>query len=134
MELITVVLNCGPMFEEADRLNKLAVKNFDYVEFVKPYNFVGAIKINNGSSNTTNVATIQGFYGVVNKLDKDKYSVIYDIPETIEAPVRNGEVVGSVVVKYGEKIIFKEDLISIDSVDNIDLKYMLDNILNKWYA
>ena len=40
----------------------------------------------------------------------------------------------TVVVKYGEKIIFKEDLISIDSVDNIDLKYMLDNILNKWYA
>lgn len=134
MELITVVLNCGPMFEEADRLNSLAVKNFDYIEFVKPYNFVGSIKINNGSSNTTNVATIQGFYAVINKSERDKYSVIYDIPEVIEAPIKNGDVVGSVVVKYCDDIIFSENLISIDSVDNIDLKYMLDNILNKWYA
>lgn len=134
MELITVLLNCGPMFEEADRLNKLAVNNFEYVELIKPYNFVGTVNINNGSSNTTNVATIKGFSTVIKKGDRQNYIIEYDIPNLIEAPIKNGDKVGSVTVKYDGEIIFEEPLISIDSVDNIGLKYMLDNILNKWYA
>ena len=134
MEIITVLLNCGPMFEEANRLNNMALNNYELVEFVKPYNFVGIVNINNGSSNTTNVATIKGYYDVVKKDDKNKYSVEYDIPNNIDAPIKNGDVVGNVVVKFKNNIVFKGDLISIDNVDNIDLKYMLDNILNKWYA
>lgn len=134
MELITVLLNCGPMFEEADRLNKLAVNNFEYVELIKPYNFVGTVNINNGSSNVTNVATIKGFSTVIKKGDRQNYIIEYDIPNLIEAPIKNGDKVGKVTVKYNGEIIFEEPLISIDSVDNIDLKYMLDNILNKWYA
>lgn len=134
MEIVTVLLNCGPMFEEADRLNNLAVSNYDYVEFVKPYNFVGTVNINNGSSNTTNVATIKGFSTIIRKVDHEKYKVVYDIPESIEAPIKNGEKIGCVSVIFEENVIFEAELVSIDSVDNIDLKYMLDNILNKWYA
>ena len=134
MELITVVLNCGPMFEEADRLNKLAVANYKLLEFVKPYNFVGTININNGSDSQINVATIKGFKTVIKKDEEDKYLVEYDIPESLEAPIKNGENVGRVVVKYNNEVVFEESLISIDNVDNIDFKFMLDNILNKWYA
>jgi D-alanyl-D-alanine carboxypeptidase (penicillin-binding protein 5/6) len=134
MEIITVLLNCSPMFEEANRLNNIALNNYEFVEFVKPYNFVGIVNINNGSSNTTNVATIKGYYDVVKKDDKNKYLVEYDIPNNIDAPIKNGDVVGSVTVKFENDIVFKGELISIDSVDNIDMKYMLDNILNKWYA
>lgn len=134
MEIVTVLLNCGPMFEEADRLNNLAVSNYDYVEFVKPYNFVGTVNINNGSSNTTNVATIKGFSTIIRKVDHEKYKVVYDIPESIEAPIKNGEKIGCVSVIFEENVIFEAELVSIDTVDNIDLKYMLDNILNKWYA
>lgn len=134
MEIVTVLLNCGPMFEEADRLNNLAVNDYDYVEFVKPYNFVGTVNINNGSSNTTNVATIKGFSTIIRKVDHEKYKVVYDIPESIEAPIKNGEKIGCVSVIFEENVIFEAELVSIDTVDNIDLKYMLDNILNKWYA
>lgn len=134
MEIITVLLNCPSMFEEADRLNKLAVQNYDYVEFVKPYNFVGTVNINNGSSNTTNVATIKGFNTLVKKGEEDNYKVEYNIPEVIDAPISNGDIIGNVVVRYNDEIIFEENLVSIDSVDNVDIKFMLDNILNKWYA
>ncbi len=134
MELITVVLNCGPMFEEADRLNKLAVANYKLEEFVKPYDFVGTININNGSDSQTNVATIKGFKTVIKKGDEDKYTVEYNMPDSLEAPIKNGDKVGSVIVKYENEVIFEEVLISIDNVDNIDFKFMLDNILNKWYA
>ena len=134
MELITVVLNCGQMFEEADRLNKLAVSNYNLEEFVKPYNFVGTININNGSNDITNVATIKGFKTVVKKGEENKYCVEYNMPNVLDAPIKNGDAVGKVVVKYNEEIIFEDVLISIDNVDNIDFKFMLDNILNKWYA
>lgn len=134
MELITVLLNCGPMFEEANRLNALAVNEFEMCEFVKPYNFVGSVDIINGNINKTNVATIRGYKDMIKKSERDKYSVEYDIPDSITAPVSNGDAVGKVYVKYNDEVVFEEDMISIDNVDNIDLKFMLDNILNKWYA
>ena len=133
-EIITVLLNCPSMFEEADRLNKLAVQNYEYVELIKPYNFVGSVNINNGSSNITNVATIKGFSAVIKKGEIDKYKIEYNIPETLDAPIQNGDIIGNVVVMYEGETIFEENLVSIDSVDNVDIKFMLDNILNKWYA
>ena len=134
MEIITVLLNCPSMFEEADRLNKLAVQNYEYVELIKPYNFVGSVNINNGSSNITNVATIKGFSTVIKKGEIDKYKIEYNIPETLDAPIQNGDIIGNVVVMYEGETIFEENLVSIDNVDNVDIKFMLDNILNKWYA
>ena len=134
MELITVVLNCGNMCDEADRLNKLACSNFNLVEHVKPYSFVGTININNGSDEQVNVATIKGFKTVVKIGEEVDYNVEYNMPKIVEAPIKNGDKVGSVIVKYKDQIIFEDNLISIDDVDNIDFKFMLDNILNKWYA
>ena len=61
MQLISVVLNCGPMFEECDRLTKLAMDNYTMKEFVKPYNFVSNIEIADSEKSEIGVITVKGF-------------------------------------------------------------------------
>ena len=133
MQIISVVLNCQPMFEECDRLTKLALSNYVMKEFVKPYNFVSKVDISSSNKTEVGVITIEGFSKPILKNEEDKYSVVYDIPREINAPIELNQVVGTVSVLYNDTIIYKSDLITIESADNNDLKYLMDNIIAEWF-
>ncbi len=132
MQLISVVLNCQPMFEEANRLTQNALSEYKYKEWVKPYNYVSSISIEDGDKNEIGLVTIKGFANVIRKSEEREYRVEYDLPEQIVAPIEANRPIGKVRVYKGENVIFEEPLFAIDSCKNIDLKYTLDNILNNW--
>lgn len=133
MQIISVVLNCQPMFEECDRLTKLAISNYTMKEFVKPYNFVSKVDISSSNKTEVGVITIEGFSKPILKTEEDNYSVVYDIPKVIKAPIELNQVIGSVSVLYNNEVIYKSDLITIESADNNDLKYLMDNIIAEWF-
>lgn len=132
MQIITVLFNCQPMFEEAKRLTDLALNNFEYRTFVKPYNYVSSITIENGDKNEIGIATLNGFDDVILKSEEKLYDVEYDIPNTITAPVETNVPIGKVRVYKDNIVVFEDNLYAIDSCKNIDIKFMLDNILNNW--
>jgi D-alanyl-D-alanine carboxypeptidase (penicillin-binding protein 5/6) len=133
MQIISVVLNCQPMFEECDRLTKLAIANYTMKEFVKPYNFVSKVDISSSNKTEVGVVTIEGFVKPILISEEDNYSVVYDVPRVIKAPIELNQVVGSVSVLYKDEVIYKSDLITIESADNNDLKYLMDNIIAEWF-
>ena len=132
MQVISVVLNCGPMFEECERLTNLAYDNYKLKTFVEPYSYVSNIKVENGDKEEVGVATINGFKKIINKADEDKYRVEYNIPNSVVAPVEYDTVIGNVKVYFEETEIFSEDLYAIDSARNIDIKYLIENIIGNW--
>lgn len=132
MQIITVLFNCQPMFDEAKRLTDMALNNFSYQTFVKPYNYVSTITIENGDKNEIGIATLNGFEDVVEKSQQSLYRVEYDIPDVVTAPVEINVPIGKVRVYKGEEVVFEDNLYAIDSCKNIDIKFMLDNILNNW--
>lgn len=133
LQVISVVLNCQPMFEECIRLDSMAHDEFEYKEFVKPYTYVGSCYVENGSKQEIGIVTLKGFKHLIKKSEVDKYSVIYDIPNQVEAPIQLSQEVGSVKVYYNGNIIFDSPLFAIDSIDNIDLKFKMDTIIKKWF-
>lgn len=133
MQIISVVLNCQPMFEECERLTKLALDNYKMKEFILPYNFVSNIAIDSSNKNEIGVITIDGFTRPILVEDEDKYEVKYSLPDSILAPVELNQVVGSVEVLYNGEVIYSGDLITIEGADNNDYKYLLENIIDKWF-
>ncbi len=133
MQVISVVLNCGPMFEECLRLTNQAFNEYEMHEFVAPYSFVSEVPVVNGDKGQIGVATIKGFKKPIKKTELDNYRVEYDLPESVTAPVEQNKPVGSVKVYYNDKVIFDEPLFATDASDNVDLKYLLDNIIDKWF-
>jgi len=132
MQVISVVLNCGPMFEECERLTNLAYENYKLKTFVEPYSYVSNIKVENGDKEEVGVATINGFKKVIKKEDEDKYRVEYNLPNSVVAPVEYDTIIGNVKVYFEENEIFNEDLYAIDSSRNIDIKYLIENIIGNW--
>ena len=134
MTIISVVLNCQPMFEECQRLTEKVLENYKMKEFIQPYNFVCDIAISNSSKPEIGIITIQGFKLPILKNEEHLYDIVYDIPKSLSAPIALNEIVGKVkVVKNNNEIIFEDDLITIENADNNDIKYLLDNIIDKWF-
>lgn len=132
LQIISVVLNCGPMFEECDRLTNKAFEEYEIKEFVKPYTFVSNLIVEDGDKEQVGVATINGYKALIKKADEDKYRVEYDIPSTIKAPVNFDTIIGKVKVLFNDDEIYSENLYAIDTSRNIDLKYLIENIISNW--
>ena len=133
MQVISVVLNCQPMFEECKRLTELAYDNYIMKEFVTPYNFVSDIEIMDSNKTEVGVITISGYSRPILISEENNYKVKYNIPNKLYAPIGLNEVVGTVEVYYNDELIYQDDLITIENADNNNLKYLFDNIIEKWF-
>lgn len=133
MQLICVVLNCQPMFEECDRLTNLAMSNYIMKEFIKPYNFVSNIEIEDSEKSEIGVITVKGFSLPILKTEENNYEVKYKMPERLVAPIKLNQGVGTVEVLYNDEVVFEGELITIEGAKNNDMKYLFDNIIDKWF-
>ena len=133
LQIISVVLNCQPMFEECDRLTKLAMSEYMMKEFILPYNFVSNVEIDKSSKTEVGIITIAGFKKPILKSEENEYEVKYILPDRLVAPIELNQGVGSVQVLYKGDVIYQGELITIEDAQNNDMKYLLNNIIDKWF-
>ena len=133
LQIISVVLNCQPMFEECDRLTKLAMSEYMMKEFILPYNFVSNVEIDKSSKTEVGIITIAGFKKPILKSEENEYEVKYILPDRLVAPIELNQGVGSVQVLYKGDVIYQGELITIEDAQNNDMKYLFDNIIDKWF-
>ena len=133
LQIISVVLNCQPMFEECDRLTKLAMSEYMMKEFVLPYNFVSNVEIDKSPKTEIGIITIAGFKKSILKSEENEYEVKYILPDRLVAPIELNQGVGSVQVLYKGDVIYQGELITIEDAQNNDMKYLFDNIIDKWF-
>lgn len=133
MQIICVVLNCQPMFEECSRLTNLAIENYTMKEFVKPYNYVSNIEISDSEKTEIGVITVEGYQLPILKCEEDLYETKYILPNSLVAPISLNQGVGSVQVLYKDNVIFEGELITIEGAKNNDMKYLFDTIIDKWF-
>lgn len=131
--VVSVVFNCGPMFEECDKLTEQAYNEYMVKTFVEPYNFVGNVSVIDGDKNEAFVVTIKGYSKIIKKSEEDMYKVDYDILETAEAPINANTKMGAVKVTYNDEIIYEDGLYSTSEIKNINIKYKLDTIIKSWF-
>ena len=133
MQIITVVLNCGPMFEEARNYTNTALKNYKMHTLITPYTYIGNIMVESGDKPNVNVVSVKGYKIPILKEELEKYRVEYDLPEILTAPVNLDEEIGRAKVYKNDDLIFETALYSIDEVKNVDFKTMVDNIIEHWF-
>ena len=132
LELVCVVLNCGPMFEESANLLNMANKNYKLKTVFPDYNFVASVPVENGIENNIKIYSKKGFKYVVKKDEENLIRVEYDYPNILKAPILKDQIIGRVKVYYKNNLIFEENLFTIDAVDSIIINSKFKEILDKW--
>lgn len=132
MQVVCVVLNCRPMFEESLELINKAFSEYKKYDILPSYKFVTDVSVEDGKSSSLRLYNKKGFSVVSTEKDIDKYSVIYSYSKNVKAPIKKDEVLGRVEIYFDKTLIFSEDLCSIEKVDSIDTNDKIKNILDKW--
>ncbi len=132
MQVVCVVLNCGPMFEESSDLINKAFKKYKLYEILPSYKFVSDVVVEDGKSSTLRLYNKEGYSVVAKEEDVAKYTVEYDYDKVVKAPIEKDQKIGEVKVYYNNSLIFTESLCSIERVEGIEPVDKLKDILEKW--
>lgn len=131
MQVVCVVLNCGPMFEECAALMQKAFKTYKLVEILPSYTHAGLAHVTNGRSEEVGAYSIKS---VSYPLRNEELSEINKTAEfdTIKAPVEKDQKIGKIIIKLHDRIISEQELYSIEGVQSISIMDKLRQLLPDW--
>ena len=116
MELVCVLLDCSPMFEECQNLLEKGFSEFKMIDLLEPNSVVGEVMIENGYSPKTKVVVKGGAKLPLKVSEVDDVQIVYDVPSKVEAPKRAGDVVGKFEIYASKDLIFSDEIYIIEDV------------------
>ena len=129
MRLISVIIgaeNSKTRFNESSLLLSYGFANFENKLLVDISAPLKKVKVNKGKLDEVDVYGEENFSVIVKKGDNATYETNMEIPDAVKAPLKNGDVVGKVVItKEGSvikevNVIVKEDIKHSSYLDNFN--------------
>lgn len=133
MELISVVLNCPNMFEESARLIEEAYKTYTYETILEPYSYITSIGVEEGKYDNVKVFTMKGFKYPLKENEKELIHIETKLPEILNAPLEKEEEIGEIKIFFEKSLIFSEKIYTMESVESVDIKDKVKDIIDKWF-
>ena len=132
MQLIAVVM--GSSTRDNRNATAKALLDYGFANYSYAY-FEGgsdlSIKVNKGMQNSVGLA-FGDFDIVVKKGSADKIEAVTMLPESINAPVKKGDVVGKVVYTLNGETIGESEISALDEVPEITFTEMMKRLLKKF--
>ena len=129
-ELIVVVLNCQPMFEETLDLLKKCRSLIDYKMILEPYSFVATLPVEQSKVKEVKIYTKNGFTYPI-KAD-DKVEILLDLPTNLTAPIQKDEVVGKIRIFVNGKTFFETDAYAFEDVKSDSIINISKNLIEQF--
>ena len=115
-EYVSVVLNCGPMFERSTELLNSAFKNYSVKRIVDSENILAFIPIN-GSDEECAVGIKKDILLPLTEIESDNLDIVINVPKCVDRPIKKEEIIGSLDIYYQNNLLFSEKIYTI-----IDIK------------
>ena len=116
VEYVSVVLNCGPMFERSTELLNSAFKNYSVKRIVDSENILAFIPIN-GSDEECAVGIKKDILLPLTEIESDNLDIVINVPKCVDRPIKKEEIIGSLDIYYQNNLLFSEKIYTI-----IDIK------------
>lgn len=118
-----------------DERNALAAKLLDfgfanYAIYSDTDGAVDNIKVTGGIKNDIALKH-NDFSSLIEKSALSKIEAVTDIPESVPAPIKTGDKIGTITYKNGETVIGTTDIVAAEDVDKISFFTLLPRILKR---
>ncbi len=117
-------------FSESKRLLEHGFNDFSRKELLSPIDPIATIPVSLCAEQ--DYVTVQASLGLEatlpNTLDTALFQRQVTLPDTLEAPIQKGQVLGSITISYEGKEYGSADLIATTSLERSQLLYILDSI------
>ncbi len=112
MEIITVVLNCGPMWERSANMLDYCFENYSLNKLVESDNVIGFSEIE-GESELCALTTDKDIILPLSNGEKESLKIIYDYPKKLQKPIKKGQKVGEIKIYALNNLIFSQEIYTI---------------------
>lgn len=132
MQLVCVVLNCGPMFEESASLLEKGFAEYKMVDITKDYDFAKFVKVEDGIKEFVEVGTKENFSYPMREGEEKKIAYIYKLPNSLLSPVEKDKEIGEVKVYFGNDLLFSEKIYTMEDVRGNTVWEKIKDIFKNW--
>ena len=137
LSLIAVIMkapNTKTRFAEAEKLLDYGFNNFEYKKLAVKNDIIKQVGINKGIEHSVN-AILETDSGILIKKGQDKnIEQQLEIPDTISAPIEQGEVLGTIVYRLNGEEIGNVNIIAEKSVKRNSAFHMIEYVYAKWFS
>ncbi|MEG6585681.1 D-alanyl-D-alanine carboxypeptidase family protein [Dendrosporobacter sp. 1207_IL3150] len=117
IQLVAVVLDSDHMWEDSVALLEYGFKNIKPVTVFNKGDILKTVKVLEGKTDTIKLVTNESMVIPISIDGSDQFETVIEAPNKIEAPVKAGQKIGVVHVKYNNTEIAKVDLLAADNVE-----------------
>lgn len=135
MRLISVIVgakNSQTRFNECSKLFNYGFANFENRVLLDSTKAIKSLPVNKGKCDNIDIFAKEDFSVTTKKGQNANIEVLYDIPEKISAPAKQGDVIGKAILSKDGNVIKEIDLILNESIEGLSVKDCFDRIANKW--
>lgn len=136
LKLTCVVLGCtssADRFSDSVTLYNYAYANYRSEKIIdKTIPIDSPVKVSRGKKDKLEIAFEEDFY-LTRKVGAEKnYELQYNIPEKLNAPVKNGDIIGNVEIILNDQVIGKVNIISNEDIALQSYKDIINKIVDKF--
>lgn len=132
MQLVCVVLNCGPMFEESSSILEYGFEMYKSHDIVNSSDAIVSIPVDNGVVESITLHPIESYKVALTDYEYNNLNVSVEVPDIIEAPVNKGEICGNIIISINGEIIKEIPLVSQSYVPVKGFKASIRRIFEIW--
>ena len=121
MELIGVVLNCGPMFEVSMQTFDRLFEKYRMQEVAVPYTVFDSVQVLNRKDKAVKTYCREGFSYPMCEGESAQIVRHVTLPEGVSAPLKKDTEIGKVNYYYDNKLIFSAKLYNMEGVEKMGM-------------
>jgi D-alanyl-D-alanine carboxypeptidase (penicillin-binding protein 5/6) len=132
MQLIAVVLNCGPMFEESAALMDYGFANFRSVSIVEQGQFLQNIPVIQGTCEEVELLAEQEYSVALNEMEEKQIRTRLILPAELTAPVKAGQWIGSLQIYHNHELLKEIPIVTGQAVEKKTIWNFFRRMVNLW--
>jgi D-alanyl-D-alanine carboxypeptidase (penicillin-binding protein 5/6) len=132
MQLVSVVLNCGPMFEESAALMDHGFANYRSVTVVEENQFIQSLPVIKGKQDEVELTAERGYSVALNDKEIEQLHVRRVLADELEAPVETGQWVGSLQIYLKDELLEEIPIVTGHAVEKRSIWDFFHRLVNIW--
>jgi serine-type D-Ala-D-Ala carboxypeptidase (penicillin-binding protein 5/6) len=133
MQLVCVVLNCGPMWNESSALLESGFKNYSIEKVVDKNNFIKVMEVKNGKEKFVAVKPTEDFSIPLGAGEKENVKLSAKSQKAAQAPLRKGDEAGRLDIYLDNKLLKTIKLEYAESVESSSPFFYMRKILRDYF-
>jgi D-alanyl-D-alanine carboxypeptidase (penicillin-binding protein 5/6) len=132
MQLVCVVLDCQPWFEDSMALLDFGFENYKSHTVISEGQVLGKIPVIDGFKSYVNVVSKEMVVLPMMEGEAEKIEVKTHLPSTIRAPVKAGQKAGYAEISLGDDVKIRKALYTASNVEENTFISNFRRIIDKW--